>query len=220
MAKLVRSILVMASSLFLLTAGYYYLPEAVVSWKEGEKSRIEPVYHINTEDNRTVLTFDLNWEAAPIRDLLELLEEKQVHAVFFVTGIWAQQYPEEIKAIAQAGHELGNHSESHQDMRALDKAACKEELLAVHERVKELTGKEMTLFRPPYGNYDEKLLATAQECGYTTVLWSIDAQDWKGGNSQKTITQIEENLNRDKSAIVLFRAGTKGILEIIDKLEL
>ena len=69
-----------------------------------------------------------------------------------MTGGWIEKYPEDVKAIAAAGHDLGNHSERHKHMSKLSKDECVKEIMAPHDKVKELTGKEMILFRPPNGN--------------------------------------------------------------------
>ena len=70
---------------------------------------------------------------------------------FFMTGDWVESYPEDVKAIYEAGHDLGNHSANHKNMSELSEEECRQELMTVHEEVKELTGYEMFLFRPPYG---------------------------------------------------------------------
>ncbi len=92
-----------------------------------------------------------------------------------MTGGWVSEYPEDVKAIKAAGHDLGNHSETHKNMSQLSKEEQKEELMKVHEKVKELTGVEMELFRPPYGDYDDQVILTAKECGYYPIQWDVDS---------------------------------------------
>ncbi len=97
-----------------------------------------------------------------------------------------------MKAIYEAGHDLGNHSANHKNMSELSEEECRQELMTVHEEVKELTGYEMFLFRPPYGDYDNEVIRTAEECGYYSIQWDVDSLDWKdyGVDSIiKTVTQ-------------------------------
>lgn len=79
---------------------------------------------------------------------MEILDAHNVKVTFFMTGGWVEKFPEDVKYIAGQGHELGNHSENHKNMSRLDKAVIRMELQKVHDKVKKLTGKDMTLFRP------------------------------------------------------------------------
>jgi peptidoglycan-N-acetylglucosamine deacetylase len=97
-----------------------------------------------------------------------------------MTGGWVEKYPEDVKAIAAAGHDLGNHSENHKHMSQLSKEECKEEILEVHNKVKELTGVEMSLFRPPYGDYNNTVIEATDELGYHCIQWDVDTPDAKG----------------------------------------
>lgn len=91
-----------------------------------------------------------------------------------MTGGWVEKYPEDVKKIQAAGHDLGNHSENHKNMSQLSDGECQEELMKVHNKVKELTGVEMCLFRPPYGDYDNHVITNAKGCGYYSIQWSVD----------------------------------------------
>ena len=91
-----------------------------------------------------------------------------------MTGGWVEAYPDDVKAIAKGGHELGNHSENHKQMSTLSADQCKEEIMKVHEKVKKITGIEMSVFRPPYGDYNDTLITTADECGYNAIQWDVD----------------------------------------------
>ena len=105
-----------------------------------------------------------------------------------MTGGWIEQYPDDVKAIAAAGHELGNHSENHKQMSTLSSEECKKELMTPHEKVKKLTGIDMKVFRPPYGDYNDTLITTVRECGYSPIQWDVDSLDWKDYDAA-TITQ-------------------------------
>ena len=78
-----------------------------------------------------------------------------------MTGGWVESYPDDVKAIYEAGHDLGNHSQNHKNMSQLSDEEKTQELMSVHEKVKELTGVKMQLFRPPYGDYDDAVVLNA-----------------------------------------------------------
>lgn len=92
-----------------------------------------------------------------------------------MTGGWVESYPNDVKAILAAGHDLGNHSENHKNMSQLSNEEKKQELMKTHDKVKALTGYEMCLFRPPYGDYDNDVVNTAKSCGYFTIQWDVDS---------------------------------------------
>lgn len=126
----------------------------------------------------------------------------------------------DVKAIYAAGHDLANHSENHKDMVTIGTAEQKEELMKVHERVKELTGCEMTLFRPPYGSYNNDLISTAEACGYYPIQWSVDSLDWKDYGVDSIISTVCEHKALENGAIILMHNGatyTARALETVIK---
>ena len=84
-----------------------------------------------------------------------------------------------VKEISNRGHEIGNHSLTHPHMSQISTEQMKKELLDTENMIYDLTGVKTTNFRPPFGDYNNDLIVTARECGYTTVQWSIDSLDWK-----------------------------------------
>ena len=114
--------------------------------------------------------------------ILDILKKNDVHVTFFMTGGWVNSYPDDVKAIDKAGHELGNHSENHKQMSTLSASECKDEIMKVHEKVKELTGKDMCVFRPPYGDYNDNLINVVKECGYNAIQWDVDIHETGGIN--------------------------------------
>ena len=161
-----------------LGIGMKFLPNAIsVSNFNGKRDL--PIYCVNTEENKVALSFDAAWGNDDTRNILDILAKNDVKVTFFMTGGWVEKYPEDVKAIAAAGHDLGNHSENHKQMSKLSKEQCTAEIMKVHNKVKELTGTEMKLFRAPYGDYNNMVVGTARECGYYTIQWDVDSLDWK-----------------------------------------
>ncbi len=133
-----------------------------------------PIYCVETDEPKIALTFDAAWGNEDTAQILEILKKHDVKVTFFMTGGWVENYPDDVKAILAAGHDLGNHSENHKNMSQISDEEKKAELMKVHEKVRTLTGYEMFLFRPPYGDYDNAVVRTAKECGYYTIQWDVD----------------------------------------------
>lgn len=139
----------------------------------------EAIFLGDTSKKEVYLTFDNGYENGYTTPILDVLKEKKVPAIFFVTGHYVESQPELLKRMSQEGHLIGNHSWSHPDMTQLSEARIAQELNKVKEAVANLTGQqEMRYLRPPRGIFDERVLATAGKLGYTNVYWSIAYADW------------------------------------------
>ncbi len=177
-----------------------------------------PIYCVETKEPKIALTFDAAWGNEDTTKILEVLEKHQVHVTFFMTGGWVEKYPEDVRAILAAGHDLGNHSENHKNMSQLSDEEKKQELMKVHEKVRTLTGYEMCLFRPPYGDYDNAVVKTAKKCGYYTIQWDVDSLDWKDYGVSSIIKTVCEHKHLGNGSIILCHNGAKFTSEALDEL--
>ena len=114
------------------------------------------------------------WGNEDTQTILDILKAHNVKVTFFMTGGWVESYPEDVKRILADGHDLGNHSENHKNMSQLSDEEKRTELMDVHTKVQELTGYEMFLFRPPYGDYDNSVIKVAKDCGYYSIQWDVE----------------------------------------------
>lgn len=153
--------------------------KAVFSAAVAKTERLLPIYSVETDKPQISISFDAAWGADDTDTLLEILNENDVKTTFFMCGYWIDKYPEEVKKIADAGHDLGNHSNTHPHMSKLSKEQIAEELTKTGDKVKDLTGVEMNLFRAPFGEYTNNVISTATECGYYTIQWDVDRLDIK-----------------------------------------
>ena len=142
---------VLALAAFAILKGVLAVTGANVTVSNSVNGRQLPIYCVDTTEKKIALTFDAAWGNEDTGQILEILKKHGVRVTFFMTGGWVESYPDDVKAILAAGHDLGNHSENHKNMSQLSDAEKKEELMKVHEKVRTLTGYEMFLFRPPYG---------------------------------------------------------------------
>nr|WP_246079010.1 delta-lactam-biosynthetic de-N-acetylase [Paenibacillus piri] len=145
----------------------------------------EAVFLGDTTQKELYLTFDNGYENGYTAQILDVLKEKGVPAIFFVTGPYVKDQPELTKRMVSEGHLIGNHSWSHPDMSQISTGRMKEELEKVKQAVANLTGQQtMPYLRPPRGIFSDQVLAFSREQGYTSVFWSIAYRDWET-NKQK-----------------------------------
>lgn len=124
------------------------------------------------------LTFDQGYENGYTADILDTLKQKNVKAVFFLTGDYASREQELVKRMIAEGHVIGNHGMKHASLPTLSCEDAEKEILSLHEYVKENYGCDMKLFRPPCGEYSEQKLALVRSLGYRTLFWSFAYCDW------------------------------------------
>lgn len=177
-----------------------------------------PIYSVETGEPKLALTFETAWGNSDIEEILKILKEQGVCATFFVTGEWVEAYPEETKAILAAGHDLGNHSESHLYMSRLTDTEKEEEIMRTHDRVKELTGYEMFLFRAPHGDYDNQIMETAENCGYYVIQWDVNSEDWKDYGAEAIVSTIIEDSHLGNGSILLLHCGTRFTAKALEML--
>ena len=155
---------IVLTSFALLATSFFVYPENRAVFNESLLHEKElPIYCVEKEKPQISISFDAAWGNDDTASLLATLKKHKVKATFFMTGGWIEKYPDDVKAIAAGGHDLGNHSENHKQMSQLSAAQCKEEIMKPHEKVKKLTGKDMILFRPPYGDYNDTLIRVCRE---------------------------------------------------------
>ena len=174
---------------------------AVTSAFTAEK-RLLPIYSVKTDDKKIAISFDCAWGTDYTDELLSIMEQEQVKCTFFTVQFWTEKYPEYVKKIAEKGHEIGTHSKTHSHMSKLSYDKIKEELVSSSQKITELTGQKVTLFRPPFGEYNNLLISTAEELGLYTIQWSVDSLDWKNLSAQEITSRVLKGI--DNGAIVLF----------------
>lgn len=175
-----------------------------------------PIYCVQTDEKKVALSFDAAWGNEDTKEILAILKKHDVHVTFFMTGGWVESYPEDVKAIYEAGHDLGNHSENHKNMSQLSEDEKTSELMKVHEKVKKLTGFEMNLFRPPYGDYDDAVVLNARANGYYPIQWDVDSLDWKDYGVDSIINTVVNHKHLGNGSIILCHNGAKYTAEALE----
>lgn len=201
----------------LLIGAVFYLP-GVVSVSSSVNGRDLPIYCVQTDKPQIALTFDAAWGNEDTKQILSILEKHNVKATIFMTGGWVESYPDDVKAILAAGHDIGNHSENHKNMSQLSTDQMRSELMEVHDRVKNLTGYEMTLFRPPYGDYSNEVIQTATSLGYYSIQWDVDSLDWKDYGVDSIVDTVCNHKHLGNGSIILCHNGAKYTAQALDTL--
>ena len=156
-------------------------------------------YFIGDEEKVLYLTFDEGYENGYTAAILDTLKEKQVPAVFFITGDYLDSEPELVARMIAEGHAVGNHSENHPSFPDISLPEQQTEIQTLTDRVLEQFQYQMTLFRPPCGEFSEQMLGNVQQMGYKTLFWSFAYKDWdKDGGAgaaaalQKTTSALHD----------------------------
>lgn len=177
-----------------------------------------PIYCVQTDKKQVALSFDAAWGNEDTSEILSILKKHDVKVTFFMTGGWVNKFPDDVKAILADGHDLGNHSESHPNMSQLSHEQMLNELKLVHNRVKELTGVEMDLFRPPYGDYNDAVIKAVSEAGYYCIQWDVDSLDWKDYGIDSMIKTVCNHKNLGNGSIVLMHNGATYTAQALESI--
>jgi len=148
-------------------------------WREAVPTFQQPVYHGGEHTNKVALTVNVDWGEEFVLRMLEILQKENVRVTFFVTGRWAAQFPELVRQMADAGHEIGNHGYGHPHPDQLSVSLNQRDIQRAERVIQEITGRRTELYAPPYGERGPAVLTAAENAGYRTILWSVDTLDWK-----------------------------------------
>ena len=182
-----------------LIFSFVYSPRVVGA---AATQRVLPVYSVEREGKYVSLTFDAAWGNEDTQMLIDILGRYGVKATFFVVGDWVDKYPESVKALHDAGHEVMNHSTKHPHMAKLSAQKIIDEVSACNGKIEKVTGVRPTLFRCPYGEYDDNVISTIQSLGMTAVQWDTDSLDWKNLTAPEITKRVTGKVQ--PGSIVLF----------------
>ena len=169
----------------------------------ADNNRKLPIYCVETDKKQIAISFDAAWGNDDTEQLINILKEYKVPATFFVVGAWVDKYPESVKQLSDAGHRIENHSNTHPYMTQLSKTQMQNELTACNEKIEKITGRCPTLFRPPYGDYDNVVVETTGGLKMYPIQWSVDSLDWRDNATPDSICKRVTSKVKNGS-IVLF----------------
>ncbi|SFA55484.1 polysaccharide deacetylase family sporulation protein PdaB [Anoxybacillus pushchinoensis] len=168
------------------------------------------VWSVPTNEKMVAITFDDGPDILYTPDILAILKQYDAKATFFVVGFRAEKYPDMIKRQMNEGHEIANHTYKHIDFRGKSKQTIEEEIKKGGDVLYHITGKRPTLFRPPLGYYNQRILNIAKEQGYTVVMWSKhqDTYDWQNPGTNRIVRRVIRHIQPGQ--IILFHDHGSG----------
>lgn len=197
-SRTIKIFFVMLAVVVLLCISFEGSASALVWF--GSSTRLVPIYNVDCEQKQVAISFDAAWGADKTQEIIDVLAEYNCTATFFLVGFWVDKYPEMVKAIDEAGLEIGTHSNTHPDMAKLSYDSIKSELEISMSKISDITGKEVKVFRPPYGSYNNTLLSTCSELGLKAIQWDVDSLDWKGLSAGEVTKRV---IDRAKSGSII-----------------
>ena len=176
-------------------------------------SRQLPIYRVRSEEKRAALSFDAAWGNEDTQTLIDILSAHDVRATFFLVGQWVEKYPESVQALAAAGEEIMNHSETHPHLSQLTSEQIQGEVNACSDRIEAITGVRPTLFRCPYGEYDNHVITAIRALGVEPIQWDVDSLDWKGLSADEITQRVLRGVK--PGSIVLFHNAAEHTPEAL-----
>ena len=133
-----------------------------------------PIYCVDTKQKTCSISFDAAWGNEDTQTLIDILEKYQVKATFFVVGDWVDKYPESVKALSDAGHEVMSHSNHHDHYNSLSAQQIVADVTACNDKVQAITGVAPKLIRCPYGEYDDHVISAIRSMGMEPIQWDVE----------------------------------------------
>ena len=168
----------------------------------ASSTRQLPIYSVERDQRMVSLSFDAAWGNEDTQILIDILGKYDVKATFFVVGEWVDKYPESVEALHEAGHEVMNHSNDHAHFNTLSSDEIVTNINACSDKIEAITGVRPTLFRPPYGEYDDHVIAAVRSMGVEPIQWDVDSLDWKDLSADEIYKRVTSKVA--PGSIVLF----------------
>lgn len=182
----------------------------------GYAARKVPVYYVDTSEKKIAITFDAAWGADKTAQIVDILKEKGIRATFFLVGFWVEDYPDMVRLVDDAGMEIGTHSNTHPKMSGLSEKQIREELETSINLIKNITHKEIKLFRPPFGDYNDRLISVCESMNLQAIQWDVDSLDWKGIGAGEILSRVSKGVRN--GSIILCHNNSDHIVDALPTL--
>lgn len=155
----------------------------------------------------------LPWGNEDTQTLIDIFYKYNIKATFFVVGDWVDRFPESVKALHDADHEVMNHSDSHAHFNSLSSDQIIHDINTCNEKIEAITGVHPTLFRPPYGEYNDHVVSTVRSMGIEPIQWDVDSLDWKDLSASEIEKRVVSKVQ--PGSIVLFHNAARNTPEAL-----
>jgi polysaccharide deacetylase family sporulation protein PdaB len=172
-----------------------------------------PICCVQRDQKLVSISFDAAWGNEDTQQLIDIMEKYKVKATFFVVGDWVDRYPESVKALHEAGHEIMNHSNTHAHYPQLTAEQVVADLNACNDKIENITGVRPTLVRLPYGDYDDNSINAVRSIGMEPIQWDVDSLDWKDLAAPEITKRVTGKVQA--GSIVLFHNAAKHTPEAL-----
>ena len=196
-----RRVMAAAACLAAAVAMFYVVNHPAIVGAAATTRQL-PIYCVQRDQKVVSISFDAAWGNEDTQQLIDILGKYDVTATFFVVGDWVDKYPESVKALADAGHEVMNHSDHHDHYPQLSAQQIIADLNACNDKIEAVTGTRPTLVRPPYGDYDDASINAIRSAGMEPIQWDVDSLDWKEISASEITCRVLERVQ--PGSIVLF----------------
>ena len=196
-----------------LAAGIFYAVAYPSFITTAASERQLPIYSVDRAQKLCSISFDAAWGNEDTQILIDTLAKYNVKTTFFVVGEWVDKYPESVKALADAGHEVMNHSDVHPHMSKMSARDIVADVTAANDKIEAVTGVRPTLFRCPYGEYDDNVVGTVNGMGMQVIQWNVDSLDWKDLDAGEIYDRVTARM--EPGSIVLFHNAAKHTPEAL-----
>lgn len=173
-----------------------------------------PIYAVETDEKKVAVTFDAAWSAQDTEELIAILKKHNAKATVFAVGDWAEKFPESVKAFHDAGHTIGNHSDTHKAFSKCSYKELREEMENCNKKLEKITGEKVTLVRAPSGDYTNASIEVARELNMTMIQWDTDSLDYRGLPASDIVKRILSGVG--PGSIILFHNGVENTAEALD----
>ena len=208
-----RKAVISAVSLVLFVGIVFWAVNSPTVVGASASDRQLPIYCVQRDDKVAALSFDAAWGNEDTQMLIDILNKYNINATFFVVGDWVDKYPESVAALHENGNEVMNHSSNHAHFSKLTSDEIVKDLSACNDKIEAVTGVRPTLFRCPYGEYDDHVINSVNSSGMTAVQWDVDSLDWKGISASEITNRVLDKVK--PGSIVLFHNAAENTPEAL-----
>ena len=196
------AVLLAAAGLILAGGLFFRMRMPAPAMQTAQTDRILPIYSVERDNKTVALSFDAAWGNEDTQQLIDILTDHGVKATFFLVGQWVDRYPESVKALADAGMDVMNHSDDHAHFSQLSEQDIISNVNACNDKIEAITGTRPTLFRCPYGEYDNHVVSAVNSMGMHVIQWNMDSLDWKELSAQEITARVTKQVV--PGSIILF----------------
>ena len=197
----------------------FFMASTIINNKDkiiatSASSKQLPIYSVETNEKQVAFTMNCAWNADDIDSILETIKKNNIKITFFMVGDWIEKFPEAVKKIKDAGHEIASHSDTHPHVNNLTYEENINEIEKSNDKIEKITGNRTKIYRAPYGEYNNTVIKATRDKGYFCIQWNLDTLDYTGITGDEMWNRLKEKIKAGD--IILSHNGTKHTADSLD----